>query len=207
MNMRLKLGVVLCLALISVALAAGAEGRLRAGFTGPKVLRLSGTSGRDNVQIEVIRGAGGALFYAIHDNGGVVDRPPNCFRLDASEIHCPLTEVRRFEILLFSAHDDLEFDVNAASAVADASVTAIGGGGFDIIGGFVNDDRLSGGDRDDELAGGRGADLLAGGEGDDELTGGPGDDRLLGGPGLDHLIGGGGNDRCVQDPGDQARPC
>jgi Ca2+-binding RTX toxin-like protein len=96
-----------------------------------------------------------------------------------------------------------------------ASITFIGGDGFDNYDASSGSEYLYGGADDDFLAGGGGRDFLSGGEdddvlygeagndrisgdsGDDVLVGGTGDDFLWGGIGNDRLIGGSGNDTLI----------
>ncbi len=80
----------------------------------------------------------------------------------------------------------LDVTVDGAGTLSRA-VTALEGGGPDVLLGGGDDDRLHGGGGDDVLAGGGGADAVLGGAGEDALWGGAGRDRLYGGEGGDHL--------------------
>ena len=82
----------------------------------------------------------------------------------------------------------------------------IGGGGNDMITGYIGDDLLYGGGGGDTLIGGSDDDKLWGQKGDDKLFGGNDQDRLDGGAGDDALTGGKKVDRFVfSDGGDRDR--
>jgi VCBS repeat-containing protein len=85
----------------------------------------------------------------------------------------------------------------------DATVSAEGTTGNDVIyghdggstiSGLEGNDFLYGGTGDDHLDGGAGHDYISGGAGNDTLLGGAGNDYLFGGAGNDHIEGGTGND-------------
>ena len=77
-----------------------------------------------------------------------------------------------------------------------------GGGGDDLLAGYLTGPSVSGGSGADDLLGTDGPDWLAGLDGDDRLSGGAGNDVLEGGGGDDVLEGGAGDDRYLFNNGE-----
>ncbi|MCU1376962.1 MAG: hypothetical protein JWO68_4248, partial [Actinomycetia bacterium] len=67
----------------------------------------------------------------------------------------------------------------------------------DLLAGYIDNNRLNGGDGDDAVYGFGGDDTVLGGRGNDFLDGGAGNDRLDGGNGNDIILGGSGNDTLI----------
>jgi serralysin len=132
---------------------------------------------------------------------------------------CPLPETTPpdgavlVEVWLRGGHDHLD-----ASALSESyQVSALMGGGRDVVLGGAGHDFVDGGSGRDRIRGGGGNDLLRGGGGDDEIDGGPGQDSIRAGAGADAVTSGdserdvvdcgAGRDRLLADPVDERRGC
>lgn len=97
--------------------------------------------------------------------------------------------------------DHIYGNAPAASGVADAGDSILGGAGHDYINGNAGNDTISGGDGNDRIQGGADNDLIAGDAGQDQINGNLGDDTVHGGDGNNLLQGGKGDDQVYGEAG------
>ena len=148
------------------------------------VLRIVGTSGGDNIEVQ----------KRADDNELRVE-------LNRDETEYPLVSVNRIVIRGLAGNDRIEYswrdgrlDVPGNLGGGDGNDFIEGGNGNDTISGGRGNDRIQGRSGNDSLSGGGGNDIIEGAGGDDVLRGGDGDDNLSGGRGNDDLFGNGGAD-------------
>ena len=144
------------------------------------VLRIVGTNGHDNLQINKV----GNQYQIV-----------GCF-LTPNVNRYSVSQVQSIEIEMLGGNDHV--NVNDSVLIP---VTIRGGDGCDSLDGGGGNDLIYGGAGNDELEGDEGHDVLFGEAGDDELEGNDGNDTLYGGDGNDELEGDDGNDLLFGEAG------
>jgi Ca2+-binding RTX toxin-like protein len=144
------------------------------------VLRIVGTNGHDNLQINKV----GNQYQVV---GNFLTPTVNRFLV---------SQVQSIEIEMLGGNDHV--NVNDSVLIP---VTIRGGDGCDSLDGGGGNDLIYGGAGNDDLHGDEGHDLLYGEAGDDELEGDGGNDTLYGGDGDDELEGNDGNDLLFGEAG------
>jgi Ca2+-binding RTX toxin-like protein len=187
------------------------------------VLRVSGTAGDDQIQVDQNDGYVQVNFY--NPDIGDWDQAAIAGRGHGFS-HVPEGAVGRVVINGFGGNDSLDAYYSHTKPVTifggDGDDTITGGSradvlrgeaGNDQIVGLYGNDQISGGDGNDEMYGGLppwmgdpgmtdGNDTIDGGAGYDFIDGGLGNDLLRGGTEADAILGGGGNDQLFGGSGD-----
>ncbi len=159
------------------------------------VLTITGTDGRDNVEV---REVGDQLFIK-----------GQRITVGANEVRSiPSASVTRINVSTGAGDDRIDLRKTSVPAVVDAGAgrdVARGGSGNDTIGGGANgdwiyagrgNDTVSGDDGNDWATGDAGNDTIRGRGGDDQLRGSDGNDDVRGEDGNDSVRGGFGDDNC-----------
>ena len=182
--------------LIRVTLESGELKVVRDGFE-PETYSLStatsltitGTSGRDRVQLDFSQ-PGAIPLSSIPLSSITVETGEG-----ADEVE--ITGLAKWLSTKTTVHGGLGNDVLRVGPNVLGGVHLLGDAGRDVLIGGVGRDSLEGGAGDDTLRGDRGGDVINGGTGNDKLYGDQGADQLVGGGG-DNLLNGGSGDDTIE---------
>ena len=168
-----QMGAGVDIGAVEVQLPSGAQLLADPQHPGKYVLVVTGTNGKDNIEVEseahhVPADLQGQSYIQVFFNG---ETGPN------SQLFSFLTEdVGRIMIYGLDGNDTIEVEDNVSiDTILD------GGAGNDTLLGGSGNDVLLGQAGDDNLSGRKGRDILVGGAGKDKLDGGDGEDILFGG--------------------------
>lgn len=155
-------------------------------------LRISGTSGNDNIVVKLKRGSDPLI--QVNDNG-------NLKSFVRSSVNSILIYTSGGNDLVYIDERNGDLTQNATLSGGAGDDRLIAGSGSDSVDGDSGNDKIYGNDGSDSLDGDSGNDWLFGGFGNDSLDGDANDDYLDGGAGDDDADGDLGNDRVYGNQG------